>query len=188
MEPQDIVQHYIDTWGPYLRDGESEVPLEAAGVSAELNLRVKIPYISVDVLAALAKELDAATDRAQNLRHIVDDLEEENAELLHQLANPREVAEMRARLREFEADKSGYRPPMLGEILDSVLTASNTSQAGLARKMGISTKHMSDMKVGRSLLMPEMAVKLALATGIPAAVWIGIQATHMQWQATCDAD
>lgn len=64
-----------------------------------------------------------------------------------------------------------------GEYLVEWLEESQTSQAELARRMGISAKHVSKLISG-SPLSAEVATKLELVTGVPARIWLSYEATY----------
>jgi HTH-type transcriptional regulator/antitoxin HigA len=51
------------------------------------------------------------------------------------------------------------------------------SQAEMARRLGVSPKHVSKLLTGASLT-PEVATKLELVTGIAARIWLSYEATY----------
>ncbi|RIV31338.1 HigA family addiction module antitoxin [Micromonospora radicis] len=67
-------------------------------------------------------------------------------------------------------------PP--GETLVEVLTERGMSQADLARRTGLSTKHINQIVLGTATLSAETAVRLELVTGVAAQVWTGLEAAY----------
>ncbi|MTK05181.1 HigA family addiction module antitoxin [Micromonospora sp. CP22] len=67
-------------------------------------------------------------------------------------------------------------PP--GETLVEVLTDRGMSQAELARRTGLSTKHINQIVLGTATLSAETAVKFELVTGVPAQVWTALEAAY----------
>jgi addiction module HigA family antidote len=57
-----------------------------------------------------------------------------------------------------------------------------------ARKLGVSSKQLSDVVNCRSGISPEMAIRLGKAFGGGAATWVRVQATHDLAQAMRHAD
>ncbi|MGW7531831.1 HigA family addiction module antitoxin [Amycolatopsis sp. NPDC054798] len=75
-----------------------------------------------------------------------------------------------------------YRPetPLHpGEILKEQLDEQRVSQADLARRVGLSTKHVNQIVQGVVALSPDIAVRLERATGISAETWNQLEAI---WQ------
>lgn len=69
--------------------------------------------------------------------------------------------------------------PPPGETLKETLEVLGISQADLARRTGLSTKHVNQLIQGLAILSPETAVLLERATGLRAEVWNGLEA---QWR------
>ncbi|WP_329447969.1 ImmA/IrrE family metallo-endopeptidase [Streptomyces sp. NBC_01426] len=72
------------------------------------------------------------------------------------------------------ADPTAYAPqtvPPPGETLKETLEALGIPQADLARRTGLSTKHINQVIQGAAPLSPDTALLLERATGVPAAVW-----------------
>ncbi len=69
--------------------------------------------------------------------------------------------------------------PPPGETLKETLDVLGISQADLARRTGLSTKHVNQIIQGAAILSPETAVLLERATGLRAEVWNGLEA---QWR------
>ncbi|MDB5243960.1 MAG: ImmA/IrrE family metallo-endopeptidase [Spirosoma sp.] len=64
-----------------------------------------------------------------------------------------------------------------GDYVTEWLEENDVSQAELARRMGVSGKHVSKLISGAALT-PDVATKLALVTGIPSRIWLGWEATY----------
>lgn len=67
-------------------------------------------------------------------------------------------------------------PP--GETLAEVLADRGMSQAELARRTGLSTKHINQVVLGAASLTAETALKLERVTGVPAQVWTNLEADY----------
>ena len=67
-------------------------------------------------------------------------------------------------------------PP--GEILQGELDARHMSQAQLAARTGLSTKHLNQVIKGVVPLSPDTAVLLELALGVPSYVWNGLEVSY----------
>ena len=74
------------------------------------------------------------------------------------------------------ATETDYAVPT-GEFIEEWLEENNMSQAELARRMGVSPKHISKLIAG-ARLTETIAVKLGLVTGVPARIWLGYEATY----------
>jgi len=75
-------------------------------------------------------------------------------------------------------------PP--GETLVEVLTDRGMSQAELARRTGLSTKHINQVVLGTATLSAETALRLELVTGVPAQVWTTLESTYQVAQTRRD--
>ncbi|WP_367324580.1 HigA family addiction module antitoxin [Streptomyces sp. HUAS ZL42] len=64
-----------------------------------------------------------------------------------------------------------------GETLKETLEELAISQADLARRTGLSTKHVNQIAQGIASLSPETALLLERATGVPATVWNTLEAS-----------
>ncbi len=64
-----------------------------------------------------------------------------------------------------------------GNYIEAWLEENQVSQAELARRMGVSAKHVSKLISGASL-STEVALKLALATGVDLAIWQNFEALY----------
>lgn len=67
-------------------------------------------------------------------------------------------------------------PP--GESLLEILDERGMSQAELARRTGISPKHVNLMVKGAASISPDTALKLDLVLGVPARVWNSLEANY----------
>lgn len=67
-------------------------------------------------------------------------------------------------------------PP--GETLVEVLSGRGMSQAELARRTGLSTKHINQIVLGTATLSAETALRLELVTGVSAQVWTTLESTY----------
>jgi addiction module HigA family antidote len=65
-----------------------------------------------------------------------------------------------------------------GETLVEVLAARRMSQAELARRTGLSTKHINQIILGTASLSVETALRLERVTGVPAQVWTELEADY----------
>lgn len=59
-----------------------------------------------------------------------------------------------------------------GVVLARTLKALSISQAELARRTGLTTKHVNQVIKAGAPISPTVAVAIGEATGIPAEVWI----------------
>jgi len=75
-------------------------------------------------------------------------------------------------------------PP--GATLLEVLEDQGMSQAELARRTGLSTKHISQISTGRAPISIEVALKLERATGVPARVWNNLESRYREQLARTD--
>lgn len=76
------------------------------------------------------------------------------------------------------------QPPTVGEVLRHTLDAQGVSQVDLAEHTGLTTKHVNQVLSDAVDLSPDVAVRFARALGIPAQVWLGIDAARKDWQIT----
>ncbi|WP_433432282.1 HigA family addiction module antitoxin [Nonomuraea sp. CA-141351] len=65
-------------------------------------------------------------------------------------------------------------PP--GETLKETLENLGITQADLARRIGLSTKHVNQIIQGAAILSPETAILLERATRVPASIWNNLEA------------
>ncbi len=69
------------------------------------------------------------------------------------------------------AVRNGYQPDYVvppGETLLEMLGEESMSQAELARRTGLSTKHISQIANGHVPISTDVAIRLERATGVPA--------------------
>ncbi|MEV6985807.1 HigA family addiction module antitoxin [Sphaerisporangium sp. NPDC051017] len=78
----------------------------------------------------------------------------------------------------FDYTPQSVSPP--GETLKETLEELGISQADLARRTGLSTKHINQIVLGNAALSPETALLLERATGVPATTWNALEAA---WRA-----
>lgn len=84
-----------------------------------------------------------------------------------------------------------YNPqsvPPPGETLKDVLEGLNLPQADLARRTGLSTKHVNQLIQGAASLSPEVAILLERTTGVPAGIWNGLEAAWRTYLARQQED
>ncbi|MFY1661178.1 HigA family addiction module antitoxin [Micromonospora sp. WMMD1274] len=75
-------------------------------------------------------------------------------------------------------------PP--GETLVEVLTERGMSQAELARRTGLSTKHINQVVLGAATLSAETALRFEFVTGVPAHVWTALESAYQVAQTRQD--
>lgn len=76
-----------------------------------------------------------------------------------------------------------YRPDYAvppGETLRDTLEALDMTQADLARRTGLSTKHINQLVQGVVALTPDTALALEHVTGVPARLWNSLEANYRQ--------
>ncbi|MFD3456991.1 ImmA/IrrE family metallo-endopeptidase [Streptomyces sp. NPDC058691] len=84
------------------------------------------------------------------------------------------------------ADPLAYAPdsvPHPGETLKDTLDALGIPQADLARRTGLSTKHINQVIKGTAPLSPDTALLLERTTGVPATLWNSLEAAFRTQQA-----
>lgn len=80
-------------------------------------------------------------------------------------------------------------PTHPGELLrEDVLPAVNKPKAEIARLLGISRQHLHDILGERKPVSPEVAVRLGKLFGNGAGLWIRMQGTYDEWQASHAVD
>jgi len=75
----------------------------------------------------------------------------------------------------------GYEPDYAvppGATLEEVLERHGMAQADLARRTGLSAKHVNQMIKGAASISPEIALRLERATGVPARIWNSLEAAY----------
>jgi HTH-type transcriptional regulator/antitoxin HigA len=89
------------------------------------------------------------------------------------------------------ADAHLYAPqsvPAPGETLKETLEDLDLPQADLARRTGLSTKHINQLIQGAASLSPEVAILLERTTGVPAGVWNRLEAAWRTYLASQKED
>jgi len=86
------------------------------------------------------------------------------------------------------AAKNTYQPDYAvtpGEVLDYELELRQMSKAELARRTGLTEKHINAIvkAKGKSTITPETAIKLERALGLPAEYWLNLEAHYQETQA-----
>ncbi|MEU6653331.1 HigA family addiction module antitoxin [Streptomyces sp. NPDC046900] len=84
------------------------------------------------------------------------------------------------------ADPLAYAPdsiPHPGETLKDTLDELGIPQADLARRTGLSTKHINQVIKGTAPLSPDTALLLERTTGVPATLWNSLEAAYRTQQA-----
>lgn len=84
------------------------------------------------------------------------------------------------------ADPTAYAPdsvPHPGETLQETLDELGIPQADLARRTGLSTKHINQVIKGAAPLSPDTALLLERTTGVPASLWNALEAAYRTQQA-----
>ncbi|WP_405008549.1 HigA family addiction module antitoxin [Kitasatospora purpeofusca] len=87
------------------------------------------------------------------------------------------------------ADPLAYAPtsvPHPGETLQDTLDELGIPQADLARRTGLSTKHINQVIKGTAALSPDTALLLERTTGVPAALWNSMEAAYRTQQARAE--
>lgn len=76
-----------------------------------------------------------------------------------------------------------YRPDYAvspGDTLSEVLAERGMSQAELARRTGLSTKHVNQIIVGAASITADTALRLEKVTGVPARFWTNLEAQYRE--------
>ena len=87
------------------------------------------------------------------------------------------------------AEYTAKHPPLMppvhpGAILrEDVLPALHLTVAEAARQLGVSRQMLHSILAGRSVVSPEMAVRLGRFCNNGAAFWLRVQAAHDLWHA-----
>lgn len=85
-----------------------------------------------------------------------------------------------------DAHDRQYRPDYAippGETVRSTLEALDLSQADLARRSGLSTKHINQIIGGTASISPETALAFERVLGVPARFWNALEANYQARQA-----
>jgi addiction module HigA family antidote len=81
-------------------------------------------------------------------------------------------------IAERDAGRLPQAPAVPGEVLRKVLKGLGVSQVELARRTGLSPKHVNQVIKGYVAVSAPIAIKLEDATGIPAMVWNTVEAAY----------
>ncbi len=76
-----------------------------------------------------------------------------------------------------------YRPNYAvppGAVLDEHRDAAGLTQTELAQRLGFSVKHVNRLLSGQEPVTPETALKLEAVFGLPAHVWLGLEARYRE--------
>ena len=76
---------------------------------------------------------------------------------------------------------NGFDPPWAvhpGEVLKEVLDEAGMTQVELARRCGVSQKHISEIVNGKAGIGPDFAVRLEDVTRVAATFWVRMQAGY----------
>ena len=77
-----------------------------------------------------------------------------------------------------------HNPPHPGEVLRQLcLEPLNLTVTDAARSLGVSRKALSSVLNGRSVISPEMAVRLSMAFNTSAESWLNQQLQYDLWHA-----
>lgn len=80
-------------------------------------------------------------------------------------------------------------PTHPGEMLrEDILPALGMTKVQIADALGISRQHLYDILGGKKPVSPEVAVRLGVAFGDGAEIWLRMQAAHDAWQAARKVD
>lgn len=81
------------------------------------------------------------------------------------------------------ADIKHYTPDYTvtpGEVLGYELELRNMSRTELARRTGLSEKHIIAILKGRVIITAETAIKLERALGMPEDFWLNLEACYQE--------
>lgn len=94
------------------------------------------------------------------------------------------------RMTSFAAKRNPDRcPTHPGEMLrEDILPALGMTKVQIADALGISRQHLYDILGGKKPVSPEVAVRLGVAFGDGAEIWLRMQAAHDAWQAARKVD
>lgn len=77
----------------------------------------------------------------------------------------------------------GYTPDYAvspGEMLASEMEIRGMTQQELARRTGVTTKHINEVINAKAPISPAMAIKLERAIGMPAQYWMNLEANYQE--------
>jgi len=67
-----------------------------------------------------------------------------------------------------------------GEVLSVELELRGMTQQELAKRTGITPKHIVSIMKAKSVMTPEMAIKLERALGMPVEYWLNLEALYQE--------
>ena len=67
-----------------------------------------------------------------------------------------------------------------GEVLAYELELRGMTRTELARRTGLSEKHIISMLKGTTIITPETAIKLERALGMPVDYWLNLEANYQE--------
>src|SRR5699024_10902644 len=72
-----------------------------------------------------------------------------------------------------------------GEVLAYELESRNMTQAELAKRMGVTKKHINSIvnSKGTTIITPETAIGLERTIGMPVQYWLNLEANYQEAQA-----
>lgn len=75
-----------------------------------------------------------------------------------------------------------------GEVLEYELDTRKMTKAELAKRTGITEKHLNTIikSTGTSVITPETAIKLERALGMPVQYWLNLEANYQAAKARAD--
>lgn len=80
-----------------------------------------------------------------------------------------------------------YEPTHPGELIRDELQAIGMTQSKLAERIGVSPSLLNEVINGKRAVNTELALLLEAAIGVPADVWLNIQAAYNMQIAKSDA-
>ena len=84
--------------------------------------------------------------------------------------------------------KNAYRPDYVvtpGEVLEYELELRRMSKAELAKRTGLTEKHINSIvkTKGKAAITPKTAIKLERALGMPVEYWLNLETQYQETQA-----
>ena len=77
-----------------------------------------------------------------------------------------------------------YDPPSPGEILtEDHLKPLNIDPLEFANRLGVDASYINDVLASRSAINADLALRLSIALGTTAEIWLGLQQQYDLWQA-----
>lgn len=94
------------------------------------------------------------------------------------LGSPQAAAQRYSALAAKAERRESADPLAAGALLGDVLDGLDMSQAELARRTGLSAKHVNQVAQGVAAVSVDVAIRLESATGVPAMVWNTVEAAY----------